>query len=181
MQIAVIHQDTIAAEPALLSPAERLALAAVCGERRRDEWIRGRLAIRRVLGDRDTSVLVAPDGAPEPIGGAPCNVSLSHDGAWIAVAVADRPVGIDVCARMHAARVARILRWLGVRGEVDGLAGWSALEAVLKLRRWSIEMLRDRDLELAATGTEVVVRGLDDAVVAQVRNEADYVVAWATE
>ncbi len=176
--IAVLHVTEVAAEPALLSATERVALVAIRGARRRDEWIRGRLAIRRVLGDPAASVVVAPDGAPEVIGRA-CHVSLSHDGDWIAVAIHDALVGIDLCVRAHGARVARILAWLGVRGDVDALAGFAALEAVLKLRRLPIEALRDRPLALATRDRAIVVSGLGDPVTVRLHHAPEYVVGLA--
>ncbi len=197
MRVAVIHASELAADPALLSVPEREALETICGERRRDEWIRGRVALRRLLGD-DTSVIIAPDGAPLPVGGAPCSVSLSHDGDWLAVAVAETPIGIDLCVRDHAARVARILAWLGVRGEVEPLAGWAALEAALKLRRLPIEALRDRAIEVGdanrpdrrpgvvetnALGSRpadrIIVQGLGDPVTVSIRHADEYVVGLA--
>ena len=183
MHVAITRQSAIDPDPGLLTPAERDALASVRGERRRSEWICGRLALRRALGDPDTSILVAPDGAPAPVGGAPCSVSLSHDGDWIAVAVGDATarIGIDLCLREHAGRVTRILRWLDVRGADDTLAAWVALEAVLKLRRLPIEALRDRALELRASPDAILVSGLGDPVTAQVRDAPDYVVGWAME
>lgn len=183
MRLAIIHARELATDPALLSELERGALTAIRGERRRDEWIRGRLAIHRLLGP-EISVLVDADGAPRPLGGSPCSVSLSHDGGWFAVAVADgrSRIGIDLCRRSHGDRVARILRWLGVRGEpIDPIVAWTALEAVLKLRRLSIEALRDRALDVEARNAHVVVRGIGDDAVVRWRTGAEHVVSWTRE
>ena len=150
MLLAVIPTYAVPPDADRLTGTERAALAGVHGARRRDEWIRGRLAIRRVLGDDAGSVLAGADGAPVVDGGTARSVSLSHDGGWIAVAAAGAEwrLGIDLCLRAHAERVARILAWLDVRlgTTVDPVAAWCALEVGLKLRRWSIEALRDRAL-----------------------------------
>ena len=256
MTIAVLPSSTFAADPALLTAAERDVLTTVRGPRRRDEWIRGRLAIRCVLRARtdlanstfkhdllspgelnrqdartprhqlselssnddapanrfsdedslaswrlggsklfgwvslgelpvsaEASVLVDPDGAPRVVG-MPCNVSLSHDGDWIAVAITDvrTRIGIDLCLRTHAERVARILAWLGARDATsDPVGAWAALEAVLKLRRLPIEALRDRTLELESRGDTIVVRGIGSPVDVQLRHHAELVVGWAQE
>jgi hypothetical protein len=111
-----------------LSAAEQAVLVLRDGPRR-DEWIRGRLALRQALvaalgpEGSGVSVLVDPDGAPRPEGGPPCAVSLSHDGDWIAVGViagAAWRVGVDLCLRSHAARVSRVLGRLSVAaGGID--------------------------------------------------------------
>jgi phosphopantetheinyl transferase len=187
LRVAVVARRTVDADPARLTVAERGALAQVRGARRRDEWIRGRLAMRRLLSDPDTSVVVADDGAPQPTGGRPCSVSLSHDGEWIAVAVASASLrlGIDLCVRCHAARLPRILRWLDVAyGALDPVTVWTALEAALKLRGLAIEALRDRALEVEAAPAHersVIVRGLGADLHVRTRATRDFVVGWAVE
>jgi hypothetical protein len=184
VRVAVLDRRAVDADPARLTAAERDALAPICGDRRRDEWIRGRLAIRAVLGDPDTSVLVRADGAPLPTGGQPCSVSLSHDGEWIAVAVgaAEVRIGIDLCVRSHEARVARIVRWLDVRCDgVDPLTTWTALEAALKLRGLGVEALRDRALEVEPDASGVLVCGLGNAMHVRSRSCRDYVLGCAME
>ena len=183
VELAVMASASIVADPARLSDLERVHLAAIRGERRRDEWIRGRLAIRRLLGDPATSIVVDPDGAPRAVGGTPRSVSLSHDGDWIAVAVAGEGVrvGVDLCVRQHASRVKRIHAWLGVVTTLDPVVAWTALEVGLKLRRLSVEALRDRELIVEARGGSICVRGLGADAIVTVRAERDYVVAWGTE
>lgn len=183
VEVAVMASASIVADPARLSELERVHLAAIRGERRRDEWIRGRLAIRRFLGDPATSIIVDPDGAPRAVGGTPRSVSLSHDGDWIAVAVAGEGVriGVDLCLRQHASRVKRIHAWLGVVTTLDPVIAWTALEVGLKLRRLSVEALRDRELVVEARGGKICVRGLGADAIVTLRAERDYIVAWATE
>ena len=187
LRVAVVDRTTVDADPEQLTAAERGALARVTGARRRDEWIRGRLAIRRVLGDPEISMVIAPDGAPRPVGGQPCSVSLSHDGEWIAVAVASAGVrlGIDLCVRSHEVRLARIMRWLDVRyGALDPVIVWTALEAALKVRGLAIEALRDRALEVRPDPEHdgaVIVRGLGDQLRVESREGRDFVVGWTSE
>jgi 4'-phosphopantetheinyl transferase EntD len=183
VRVVVLDGRTITANPARLTAAERVALAQLRGSRR-DEWIRGRLAVRRVLGDPDTSVLVRDDGAPLPTGGRPCSVSLSHDGSWIAVAIAPAGtgVGVDLCERAREPTVARILRWLDVRTSLDPLATWTALEAALKVRGLGIEALRDRALEVRVTAADGArVHGLGADLTVRSRIFRDFVLGCALE
>jgi phosphopantetheinyl transferase len=182
-QVEVFGMHEIAPDPALLSVLEREALTALRGERRRDQWIRGRIALRRVHGDPAASVVTGADGAPVVVGGA-YSVSLSHDDDWIAVAMtgSGSRVGVDLCARSKADRVRSVVSSLNLRGdELDPVACWTCLEAVLKLRAWPIETLRDAALELVKRDDHVVVRGLGADAVVHTRNEPDYVIAWTTE
>lgn len=169
MQLLVVRGEMLTGS---LTRAENQALAAIRGDRRREEWKLGRLAAHQLI-DRD--VLVDPDGAPRVDG---AHISISHDGPWFAVAVADTPIGVDVCVRTNAERSASVLRWLGVDAtNVDPCAQWAALEAVLKLRRLPVEQLRDRTLALRAEGDTVIVHGLGDDVRVRITVEPDYVVA----
>src|SRR5262249_35687927 len=149
------------------------------GERRRDEWIRGRLAIRQVLGDPDTSVLVRGDGAPHPTGGRPGSGSLSRAGDRVAGAVGAVDVrgGPDLCVRSHAAKVERILRWLDVRrAGLDPLTTWTALEAALKVRGLGVEALRDRALAVEVEPGGMHVRGLGAGLRVRSQGHRDYVI-----
>src|SRR5256885_6260492 len=85
-----------AAREELLSARERAQAAALdLRGRRRNEWIRGRVAMRRTLVARfgataaRLSLLSEEDGAPRLEGKTDCAVSLSHDGDYFAVALAD--------------------------------------------------------------------------------------------
>src|SRR3954463_10444173 len=98
--------------PALLTRIERAEVERLrYGDRRRDEWIAGRLAARRVFvrrlgpGAGELNGVTDPTGAPRVTGGpAPLAISLSHDGGRIAVALAPGRgrVAVDVCDRAHA-------------------------------------------------------------------------------
>ena len=180
-RFTVLRASVIAADADRLSGPELEVLATVRGARRRDEWIRGRIAIRSVLGDH-VSTVVDPDGAPRLVGST-CNISLSHDGDFIVVAVAaaSSRVGVDLCLNDHASRVEQILRWLDVQTKLDPIACWAALEAVLKLRRLSIEALRDRVIALCLHGDAIAVGGIGDDSIVRICNAPDYAIGLATE
>lgn len=186
--ITIRPASDFAVDAALLSPAERAVMPAV--GRRRDEWIRGRLAMKAALvaelgpAANEIEIVIAPDAGPLLVGGPPCAVSLSHDPGWIAVAVARGAcrLGIDLCVRTHATRVTELLRLLGVRHDCEPVAAWAALEAVLKLRRWPVLALRDHTLSvLARDEAAVVVHGLGDTATVELEPAEDHVVGWAIE
>ena len=118
-----------AAEPAAaLSPGERATLQGLKAERRRESWLRGRAALKALLGDIDTSTLSFPH--PE--------LSLTHT-EDIAVAVACEGaggVGVDLEVRPPSERAAR--RFLSeeefaASGGPDGwLRFWTVKEACFK-------------------------------------------------
>ena len=118
-----------AAEAAdVLSPGERAALEKLKAERRRESWLRGRAALKALLGDIDTSTLRFPH--PE--------LSLTHT-EDVAVAVAcdgAGGVGVDLEIRPPSERAAR--RFLtesefAASGGPDGwLRMWTVKEACFK-------------------------------------------------
>jgi phosphopantetheinyl transferase len=118
-----------AAEPArTLSPGERAALDTLKAQRRRESWLRGRAALKALLGDVDTSTLRFPH--PE--------LSLTHT-EDVAVAVAcpgAGGVGVDLETRPPSERAAR--RFLSsaefaqAPGPDDWLRLWTVKEALFK-------------------------------------------------
>ena len=181
-----------AAREELLSEAERAQVAALSlGGRRRDEWVRGRLAARRALTSRygeaaaRLSLLTDDDGAPRLEGGADCAVSLSHDGDYFAVAIADGAaarVAVDICLRLHEERLRRIFSRLTVRGaSADVVAGWAALECFLKLRRLGVATLLDNALTLAWGDERVGVSALGSTASFSLLRRPRFVVAWGGE
>jgi len=188
--ITITSTHELAADPARLSPAER-ALAGEHRRQRRDEWIRGRLAMRAALvallgADAATiDILVAPDAAPLLVGGPACAISLSHDESWLAVAVVAGPcrLGIDLCARSHGDQASRVLRRLGIHHDCEPVAAWAALETVLKLRRLGVLELRERTSAVVGDRDQarVTVVGLGAPAQVTLRSSADHVVGWAIE
>jgi hypothetical protein len=183
---------SLAAREELLSEAERAQLRAMCfGARRRNEWVRGRLAMRRALlsrfGEEATcmSLLTEPDGAPRLEGRADCAVSLSHDGDYFAAAIANRRgmrVAVDICLREHEARLRAIFSRLTVRGaSVDVVAGWTALECFLKLRRMGVAALLDTALTLTMWGDGIEVSALGSTASFSLLRHPRFVLAWGGE
>lgn len=175
MEALYLHIATLpvlAAREELLTKAESAQLRALgFGQRRRSEWVRGRLAMRRALVSRfgeaatGMSLLSEPDGAPRLEGKADCAVSISHDGDYFAAAIADKSgmrVAVDICLLEHEARLQTIFSRLTVRGAcVDVVAAWAALECFLKLKRLGVAALLDTALTLAMSsdGVEVSAPG----------------------
>ena len=192
VRLSIHALPALAAREESLTAAERAQLAALgLGRRRRNEWVRGRMAARRALvswfGEEAArlSVLTEEDGAPRVEGRPDCQVSLSHDGDYFAVAVAGRAfarVAVDLCLRRHEARLRSIFSRLPVGGATaDVVAGWAALECFLKLRRLGVAALLDTALTLspAADGVSVSARG-STASFALLRHPR-FVVAWGGE
>ena len=134
-----------AAEPAeRLTEAERATLAGFKAERRRESWLRGRAALKALLGDVDTSTLSFPH--PE--------LSLTHT-EDVAVAVAcrgARGVGVDLEVRPPSERAAR--RFLRP-AEFAGTApdDW--------LRLWTVKEARFK-ADLRNQGRTILEYGVDD-------------------
>ena len=116
----------------------------------------------------------ATDGAPLVADG---HISRSHDGAWTAVALSPRPVGIDLCLRAHAPRIVRVLKWLAIECDADPVAQFAALEAALKLRRLSIEHLLSRRASITRADHALVVHGLGDDIRVELHHHPAHVVA----
>jgi hypothetical protein len=192
VQLSIHALPALAAREELLSEVERAQVAALgLKGRRRNEWIRGRLAMRRALvskfGEAATrlSLLTEEDGAPRLEGKADCAVSLSHDGDYFATAIADGPimrVAVDICLRQHEVRLQRIFSRLAVHGvKTDVVAGWAALECFLKLRRLGVAALLDTALTLALSADGVSVSAFGSTVSFSLLRHPQFVVAWGGE
>lgn len=149
---------------------------------RRAEWSRARGAAHRVLPP-GASVLSARDGAPRLIGAPGLSISLSHDGAAVAVALRrGGAVAVDLARRIHGRRLGAVLARLGPRGRAcdDPVRAWVALECALKLRRLSVYSLVGRSLSLRRSGACVQVLGLRAAVRVRIVEQGGLVlgVAW---
>jgi 4'-phosphopantetheinyl transferase len=213
VRLRVLARHALGRGDGRLSAAEARELAArgYVG-RRRSEWISGRAAAHRLLRewlgpDRALpDVLGDPDGAPRLHGGPGASISLSHDGDWIAVALAEgRGVraGVDLCARAHAGRLVPILTRIGLgeaaaavgaAGGLDPCVTWAALECTLKLRRLGISaLLGATGLAVSLVGgrappirqdqSDALVRvvGLGDPASARVALTPSYALAWGAE
>jgi len=156
---------------------------------RREEWIRGRVAIRRAVARwlpqaSSYRVHTEPSGAPSVVG-VDCTISLSHDGRWFAVALAptrDLRIGIDLCRRVHVNRLAPILRRFTRRGvQLDPVVQWAALECVLKMRGLGITALVGSDATVRRAGHRALVRGIGPDATLHVIDRPEFVVVWGSE
>ncbi len=112
-------------------------------------------------------MLSARDGAPRLVGAPGLSISLSHEGAAVAVAVRrGGRVAVDLARRVHARRLGAVLARLGPLGRAcdDPVRAWVALECALKLRRLSVYSLVGRSIALRRRGAAIAVAGLGAAV-----------------
>lgn len=191
LRVRVDDLSSVPGDPRLLRLAERRELRALrlLGPRR-EEWIRGRVAIRRAVAcwlARHAStcrVRTEPNGAPRVVG-VDCAVSLSHDERWFAVALAPGRalrIGVDLCRRVHADRLAPILRRFTRWGvQLDPVVQWAALECVFKMRGLGITALLGSDATVRRVGRRVRVDGLGPAASLYVIDRPDFVVVWGSE
>lgn len=136
---------------ATLPAAEQTRADAIARSLRRRQFVAGRMLLRtmlaQVLGGRPEDWAVdAEAGAPPRLPSHPhLHLSVSHSGEWVAAAIADRPVGIDLeglGARRDPERFARwvcspdeLAAWRGLAGtDADDalIAHWTRKEAWLK-------------------------------------------------
>jgi 4'-phosphopantetheinyl transferase len=122
-------------------------------EKREREYIVGRLLLHLVLPNQQCSHLA--NGKPIVTGG--WHISFSHTEDWVALAVADAPVGIDIQGPDE--KLLRIapkfcsaheLAWLeGLPQPMEGaLTIWSAKEAVFKVYGENIEFAEEMSAHL---------------------------------
>ena len=188
-----VHADDLSSVPGdsrLLRQSERRELRALhlLGPRR-EEWIRGRVAIRRAVARwlpraPRCRVHTETSGAPSVLG-VDCTISLSHDGHWFAVALAPSRalrIGIDLCRRVHADRLAPILRRFTERGvQLDPVVQWAALECVLKMRDLGITALVGSEATVRRAGRGVWVHGIGPDASLHVIDRPEFVVVWGSE
>ena len=190
MRVRADDLSSVPGDPHLLRLAERRELRALCLRGPRcEEWIRGRVAIRRAIAwwlprESRCRIHTEPSGAPLVVG-VDCTVSLSHDERWFAVALAPGRalrIGVDLCRRVHADRLAPILRRFTRRGvQLDPVVQWAALECVLKMRGLGITELMGSDARVRRFGRSVQVEGMGPDVSLYVVDRPDFVVVWGSE
>ncbi|GAB4228675.1 MAG: 4'-phosphopantetheinyl transferase superfamily protein [Methyloligellaceae bacterium] len=102
----VIPAGAVPCDTAPLCAAERERAARYTHERARARYVRGRVALRRILAMRLACrprdiVLATRDGRPFLPDAPHLHVSLSHTPGWHAIAISSHPVGVDI-ERMDA-------------------------------------------------------------------------------
>jgi 4'-phosphopantetheinyl transferase len=149
--------------------ADLARAASITKPQRRQQFIAGRWLLRQMLaealgGRAENIVIDAVAGAPPRVLSRPdLHLSVSHSGGWVAVAVADRPVGIDIeglGARRDSPRFARWVcgpdewrAWRALEGKAadDALiAHWTRKEAWLKREGGEVMLTRMRRLQADA-------------------------------
>lgn len=137
--------------PPSLSAEEHARAATIAKPLRRRQFIAGRILLRRMLaaslgGRAEDFELEATAGAPPRVAAHPeLQLSVSHSGEWVAAAIADRPVGIDIEGLGARRDPQRFARWVCSPDEwkdwraLDGtaaddalIAHWTRKEAWLK-------------------------------------------------
>lgn len=116
-----------------LSAEEAIRAAGITKPLRREQFIAGRMLLRQVLaralgGCPEDWVLDAVVGAPPRVKGRPdLHLSVSHSGEWVAAALADRPLGIDIERLGARPNPQRFARWVCSPDEFER---WTALDAL---------------------------------------------------
>lgn len=152
--VLVVHLDVsgpaVASDHATLSPAERERAARFHHHRDRDRFVTTRAALRRLVGARcgtgPAAVRFAETGRGKPVlvPDAGLRFSVAHAGGHALLALADRPVGVDVePVRPEAwdpTMAALVLSpaelaWVREHGDPDGafFRCWTRKEAFVKL------------------------------------------------
>jgi len=169
---AEVLQRLPIAHPKWLSESERERLQSLRVAERRDHYLAGHWLVRellvqafpaaspRVTRPENWSLRETKSQAPCVIGHSSLRLSISHSGNWIAAAVAEQPVGIDIEQRPRALDPAIHNLLLGpneVAGDIDNdelLERWVVKEAWLKMRGISALPERLRLLEMREVGDE---------------------------
>ena len=156
-----------------LSDSERSRLQSLRAVARRDHYLAGHWLARELLAKafvdstrgttipQDWSLRDSKGQAPPVFGHDLVQLSISHSGAWVAAAVAQQPVGIDIEQRPRL--LDRAIRDLLVNpdeaaGDIDNddlLQRWVAKEAWLKARGESALPQQLRQLRMHASGNDV--------------------------
>ncbi|MEV7521844.1 4'-phosphopantetheinyl transferase superfamily protein [Streptomyces sp. NPDC091371] len=170
--LAARRSDLRTAPP--LSPAE-LRVARALPDRRRADWLAGRLLVKLLAREAFTApayeveVLPRADGSPYLlVGGSPVpglHVSISHTARHVAAALAPEPVGVDLCETASAPLVRRVTdhvfspRELSLIGteRPEALAGaWALKEAAVKADRSGVFGPAPRRIEILGLGPPVL-------------------------
>ena len=113
------------------SAEERRRVLSIAKPLRRRQFVAGRMLLRtmlaQVLGGRPEGwALDAEAGAPPRLPSHPhLHLSVSHSGEWVAAAIADRPVGIDLEGLGPRRDPERFARWVC---SPDEFAAWCACD-----------------------------------------------------
>jgi 4'-phosphopantetheinyl transferase len=151
---------------AWLSPSEQTRLAGLHIEKRRLQYLAGhwlaRCLLAQAVGAAPETLLLdeRPDLPPAASAHPDWQISLSHSGDWIACALAEHAVGVDIEQRETRAALLKFQDLLLAQDEAPGtldgdalLARWVAKEAWIKQHHLSAlpEQLRAVRLKAATS------------------------------
>lgn len=115
------------------SERERERAATIAKPLRRRQFIAGRMLLRRMLAEllggrtEDFELDATAGAAPRLRSHSDLHLSVSHSGEWVAAAIADRPVGVDIEGISARRDSRRFARWVC---SPDEFAAWQALHGV---------------------------------------------------
>lgn len=138
-----------------LDDAERTRLASFHRPRRRDQFAAGRWLLRCLLSEAAGGApaawrLSAEPGQPAALDKPALSLSISHSGEWVAAAVADHAVGVDLERLQPRADLAGLARLVAVSLAPDCpqaalnqfYSAWTLKEAWLKQRGQGLDLAR---------------------------------------
>ncbi|MGA0608985.1 4'-phosphopantetheinyl transferase family protein [Caldimonas sp. KR1-144] len=136
---------------AALSVDEYARWSRFASVRRRRQFLAGRQLLRQMLsaqvGAGEGAIAVEPGGALR-VATPGLWVSISHSGEWVAAAVADRPVGVDIEVPRPGRDLSRLAESIGSLsgGSADFYTTWTLKEAVMKRWGMGLDLARMRAL-----------------------------------
>ena len=169
-----------------LSSSERARVAAISSAARRTEFVAGRWQLRRLLAERhggdaqrDWPLSAGRDEPPrliDPPLSSACFFSLSHSGEWLACAVADCAVGIDIEVTARQKSFAAIIDVIGTSNE---RALFNRLdESEARRYFWCLWTAKEACLKLHGDGANVpALQAIDTSVGAQ--TASDHAWVWS--
>ncbi len=184
-----LPEGAIDTASSFLNQKEMLRLETLAAPSRREQFVAGRWLVRQLLcemfGGKPASwhLHIASSGAPEIFPFLGVYPSISHSGQWIAAAISDAPVGIDIEQVYPKRDVDAIAGIVCSPSEIEGLkqigqeqklreftTKWTLKEAWLKRDGRGLDFALMRSL--VAQGT-----GIDEANACSWRTEEDLAVA----
>jgi len=138
--------DSAVVDTAVCNRTERDRAAGFGSAEAGRRWLRGRATLRLVLGravgasPESLAFGTAPGGKPSLLDHLGVHFNFSHSGGWLAVAVADHPVGIDIEAPRRLVRPSLLADRL-FADDLRGRSAWGLLPAAEQtlalLQRWT--------------------------------------------
>ncbi|RZU03018.1 4'-phosphopantetheinyl transferase family protein [Rivibacter subsaxonicus] len=139
LRLALASIDALlAAQAEPLSTAEQARAAGLASLPRRRQYLAARQLLRRLLREvgetREGDALpLSAEGRPLLLDRPALQLSISHSGPWVACALADRPVGVDIERERPGRDLVGLGAAIGAAAEPQAFyTAWTLKEAVLK-------------------------------------------------